>query len=241
MPGHLIAHLRRCAVVSLLMIGLTMTARGETFLGPIDAEVPGGWWFTGTGGAGFVNVTDTLNPYQGTYDYKVGNTTANASLPGTNYADFRSFVFALGPAAHGDQPINFSFAFDLTPVIPGDDIFVQLNFFENAGTNGADGGGYAGEYNVKLGSSSGNTLMPGYALFSHGGIIAPALAEYASVRVSANIFTPWSSRAAFFDAISVTTAPSAVPEIDPSSMGSALALCAGVLAFIEQRRRSFGA
>jgi hypothetical protein len=36
----------------------------------------------------------------------------------------------------------------------------------------------------------------------------------------------------------VTTAPSPVPEIDPSSMGSALALCAGVLAFIEQCRRS---
>jgi len=236
MPRHLIAHLRCFAVVSLLMTCLNTTARGETFVGPIDAEVPGGWWFTGFGGAGFVNVNDTLNPYQGTYDYKVGNTIPNASLPGTNYADFRSFVFALGPAAHGDQPINFSFAFDLPTVIPGDDIFVQLNFFQNGDTS--DGGGYVGEYNVKLGSSSGNTVMPGYALFSHGGIIAPALAQYASVRVSANIFTPWSSGAAFFDTISVTTAPSPVPEIDPSSMGSALALFAGVLAFIEQRRRS---
>jgi hypothetical protein len=34
-----------------------------------------------------------------------------------------------------------------------------------------------------------------------------------------------------------TATPSAVPEIDPATGGSALSLVAGVLAMIEQRRR----
>jgi hypothetical protein len=37
--------------------------------------------------------------------------------------------------------------------------------------------------------------------------------------------------------MSVFAAPSAVPEIDPTTGGSALSLVAGVLAMIEQRRR----
>jgi len=243
MPRHLIAHLRRFAVVSLLMTCLTTTARGETFLGPLDNDaelgsVPISYWFTGASGAGFVSTHDSSNPYNGSYDFKVGNTVASTPFTGGNYGDFRSPVFVLGPAARGNQPINFSFAFELPGVAaPGDDMLAELIFYERAGSNG-DGDGYVGEYNVKLGSTSGNSSMTGYALFDHGGIIAPSTADFAAVRFTANIFTPWSSGAAFFDTISVTTAPSPVPEIDPSSMGSALALFAGVLAFIEQRRRS---
>jgi hypothetical protein len=37
--------------------------------------------------------------------------------------------------------------------------------------------------------------------------------------------------------MSVFATPSAVPEIDPATGGSALSLVAGVLAMIEQRRR----
>jgi hypothetical protein len=37
--------------------------------------------------------------------------------------------------------------------------------------------------------------------------------------------------------VSYTYTPSAVPEIDPATGGSALSLVAGVLAMIEQRRR----
>jgi hypothetical protein len=40
-----------------------------------------------------------------------------------------------------------------------------------------------------------------------------------------------------FSALTLLLIPSAVPEIDPATGGSALSLVAGVLAMIEQRRR----
>lgn len=233
---------RRSASAVAVLLLLVLPTSAET-LGPLDPDAeqgsfPTSYWFTGASGAGFVDTHDPSNPYTGSYDFKVGNTVASTPFTGGNYGDFRSLAFSLGPAARGNQPINFSFAFELPGVVnAGDDMLAELIFYERYGNNG-DGDGYAGEYNVQLGSTSGDSSMTGYSLFSHGGIIAPSTADFAAVRFTANIFVPWSSGAAYFDSLSVTTAPSAVPEIDPTSMGSALALCAGILAFIEQRRRA---
>jgi hypothetical protein len=47
----------------------------------------------------------------------------------------------------------------------------------------------------------------------------------------------WNSYPGLTIKMSVFAAPSAVPEIDPATGGSALSLVAGVLAMIEQRRR----
>lgn len=233
------------AAAAAVILLLVMPTRAET-LGPLDPDAEQGsfpisYWFTGVSGAGFVSTHDSSNPYTGSYNFKVGNTAASTPFTGGNYGDFRSPVFLLGPASRGNQPINFSFAFELPGVVnAGDDMLAELIFYERAGNNG-DGDGYVGEYGVQLGSTSGNSAMTGYSVFSHGGIIAPSTADFAAVRFTANIFVPWSSGTAYFDTISVTTAPTPVPEIDPTSMGSALALCGGILAFIEQRRRATGA
>jgi hypothetical protein len=52
-----------------------------------------------------------------------------------------------------------------------------------------------------------------------------------------NSGSSWSSYPSLTLKMSVFAAPSAVPEIDPATSGSALALVAAVLAMIEQRRR----
>lgn len=232
-------------VPSLIMAAVFATAlvspsRGEV-LGPLDGDAEQGTlipWFTGASGAGFVDVHDSSNPYAGSYDFKVGNTVASTPFTGGNYGDFRSLVFALGAAAKGNQPITFTFAYQLPgAVASGDDILAQLIFYENYGAGG-NGDGFVGQYDVALGSSSGNSAMAAYAPFTRGGIVAPATAEYASIRVSANIFLPWSSGSAYFDDFSVTTQPNSVPELGSASLGSACALCAGVLALLERRRRA---
>lgn len=236
--------LRWIGGVALLLGSLTPPVRAEV-LGPLDpgaemGTVPVSYWFTGASGAGFVDTHDPSNPYTGSYDFKVGNTVASTPFTGGNYGDFRSPVFPLGNAARGAQPITFSFAYELPgPVTTGDNMLAELIFYERAGANG-DGDGYVGEYDVGLGDDSGDTSMTSYALFTHGGIVAPATAEWGAVRFTANIFQAWSSGAAFFDDISVTTTASQVPEIDPSAMRGALAVCVGGLAVIERRRRRPG-
>lgn len=231
------------ATAASLILSLALATRAETVLGPHDPDaeqgsVPTSYWFTGAIGAGFVDTHDASNPYSGSYDFKVGNTVASTPFTGGNYGDFRSLAFSLGPTAQGNQPIDFSFAFELPgAVTAGDDILAELIFYERYGTGGG-GDGYVGEYNVQLGSSSGNSSMTGYSIFSHGGIVAPSTADFAAVRFTANIFLPWSSGAAFFDSISVTTSPAAVPEINPTSMGNTLAFVTGLLALLERRRHS---
>lgn len=238
-PRHLSSALLTLATVCSLS-----AARAE-ILGPLDpgaeaGNVPTSYWFTGNSGGGFVNTHDPSNPYTGSYDFKIGNTVASTPFVGGDYADFRSPVFLLGGAARGSQPITFAFAYQLPGVVSsGDNMLAQLIFYERAGVNGG-GDGYVGGYDVSLGSASADSTMSAYTVFTHGGIVAPATAEYASVRFSANIFVPWSSGTAFFDDISVSTQANVVPEIDPAAMGSAIALCAGALAAVERRRRPTG-
>lgn len=232
---------RRVAVTGLLLASISPNARAEV-LGPLDPDAeqgssPVSAWFTGASGAGFVNTHDPSNPYTGSYNFTVGNTFASTPFTGGNYGDFRSLVFSLGPAAKGNQPIAFSFAFQLPgAVAAGDNILAELIFYERYGSGG-NGDGYVGEYNTSLGSASANSTMTSYTVFSHGGIVAPATAEYASVRFSANIFVPWSSGTAFVDSISASTEPNSVPELDPNSFTAAIAMCAGALALMERRRR----
>ena len=240
MTSHTFASVRRLALVAFFFAALTTITRAEV-LGPLDPGAEQGntpsSWFYGSSGAGFVDTHDPSNPYTGSYDFKVGNTAPSTPFTGGNYGDFRSLAFSLGSAAFGNQSISFAFAFELPgAVTSGDNILAELIFYERYGTNG-DGDGYVGEYSVNLGSSSGNASMASYATFTHGGIVAPATAEYASVRFTANIFVPWSSGTAFFDDISVTTEPTPVPEIDPASAVCALSLCAGFVGLIERRRR----
>lgn len=227
-------------MAAAFVTALVSSARGEV-LGPLDGDAEQGTlipWFYGASGAGFVDTHDPSNPYAGSYDFKVGNTVASTPLTGGNYGDFRSVAFSLGAAAKGNQPITFAFVFQLPGAVSsGDDILAELLFYEGYGAGG-NGETYVGEYNVSLGSSSGNSAMTSYSPFTHGGIVAPATAEYASVRITANIFVPWSSGTAYFDDFSVTTQANSVPELGSASLGSAWALCAGVLALLERRRRT---
>lgn len=242
-PMSVIGRLTHFIAVPIVLLGiLALPTSAGTFLGPADpgaeqGSYPFNSWFTGASGAGFVDTHDPSNPYAGSYDFKVGNTVASTPFTGGNYGDFRSVAFALGDAAHGNQPISFGFAYQLPgAVATGDNLFAELIFWQSYGNNG-DGDGYLGEYNVALGSSSGDTSMATYSLFSHDGIVAPAAAEFAAVRFTANIFIPWSSGTAYVDQISVVTYAVGVPEIGIESLGTTLALIGGVLALGERRRR----
>jgi hypothetical protein len=73
-----------------------------------------------------------------------------------NTADWRCPLFPLGPAAGAARPIIFSFSYKLPDrVAPGDDMHVQLRFFD-AATNGI------AERRVKLGTHTGNSAMESY-------------------------------------------------------------------------------
>jgi len=182
---------------AMLVVALpAMTTASQIVIGPPD---PGGehgfdYWYHGTGGAGFLFI-DNADPASGNNDFTLGNTNATKG----NLSDWRSQNFALGPAAKGAEPITFSFAYELPDnVSSGDNIRVELRFFDATGTNFLD------EKKILVGSDTGDSNMTRYKSVTITNIHAPKRAQTADISFNANLFEPWASGTGRFDDFSVT-------------------------------------
>jgi hypothetical protein len=183
------------------MIATTMTASGkeQVFLGPPGSGTWNGSekWLTGAYGAAST-FYDFNDPAKGVCAFVISNTVAGEE----NKADWRCLPFSLGPAAGGARPITFSFAYKLADrVAAGNNIHVQLRFFDSTGTN------FIGERVIPVGAHTGDSAMTDYRTFVINGILAPRKARTADIWIDANIFEPWVSGTARFDDFSVTTEP----------------------------------
>ena len=196
-------------MLGLLAIGvvtISVPAKQMT-LGPLDpgAEL-GGQWYNGTSGMAYLSV-DNSGPNHGNNAFLIGNKTAGE----TNRADWRSQLFALGPAAGGAEGMTLSFTYKFPgKVNRGDNIAVFFRFFDETGTN------FLGQHYIPLGSNSGDSEMTGYktvtftglrAMKNATGIRLPKSARTATadIWITCNIFNPWTSGDALFDDFSVTT------------------------------------
>jgi hypothetical protein len=188
-----------CAMATVFMSALTAFGGGQIFLGPPES---GSWsgsakWLTGAVGAASTSYdfNDTAN---GMCALAMSNTVTGKG----NRADWRSEPFSLGPAAGGARPITFTFAYKLSDrVQAGNNIHVQLRFFDSTGTN------FLAERVTPIGAHTGDSAMTSYRTLTLTDIMAPPKARMADVWIDANIFEPWVSGTARFDDILVTTVP----------------------------------
>jgi hypothetical protein len=187
---------------TVFVTALTAFGEAKIFLGPADSGTWSGRakWFTGASGtaATAYDFNDTAN---GRCAFVISNTMAGKD----NRADWRSEQFSLGPAAGGARPITFTFAYKLSDrVQAGNNIQVQLRFFDSTGTN------FIAERVIPVGAHTSDSAMTAYRTLTLTDILAPAKARRADVWIDANIFAPWVSGTAHFDDISVTTVPHSV-------------------------------
>jgi hypothetical protein len=154
-------------------------------------------WNHGTSGGGYQSV-DNTDPATGVDDFTLGNTNVGRE----NHADWRSQVFALGPAAGGVKPVTFSFSYKLQDTVnDGDNMRVQLRFYSKA-TN------FISQKEFWLGSSSHDSEMTSYKKMVVGDFRVPKKAQAADVTISANYYDNdrWTSGTGRFADFSVTTA-----------------------------------
>ena len=169
----------------------------QVMIGPANpgAEDGSDGWWVGASGSGYLLV-DHTDPASDTSDFTLGNT----NLDGNNSAEWRSVIFPLGPAAAGAKPITFSFAYKLVnEVNPGDNVLVQLRFFDKA-TN------WISQRDFVLGDSSHDSAMSRYKTVTVSDLHAPPGAQVADVRFNINGYRSpyrWSSGTARFDDFSV--------------------------------------
>ena len=188
------------ALLAVVAVFATMSAAAteQILLGPIGAGTSKGAasWLHGANGAGDTTV-DIDDPAAGACDFTMSN-----SVPGAeNNADWRCPPFSLGAAAGGARPITFSFAYKLADAVGrGNNIHVQLRFFDKTGTN------FIAEHVIPVGARTGDSRMTNYRTRTFEGIFAPPTARTADVWINANIFEPWASGTARFADFSVTTA-----------------------------------
>ena len=194
----MIAGVAACAVLAGFAIRLLL--QNHVMLGPPDsnASTAGANWMPDRKGEGSVSVDFKDPATKGGYDFVLNNTVAGP----TNNAECRCPLFPLGPAAEGESPITFSFAYKLPNVVTNNNkIHVQLRFF------GSDYDSFISERVIPVGTRTGDSDMTGYRTATVTGIKAPRKAQMADVWVNANIFAPWVSGPAQFANISVTTVP----------------------------------
>jgi hypothetical protein len=217
-------NLMRRSIVSLAVtafIVTTMAASGkeQIFLGPAEAGTWSGSekWPNGMYGAASTSY-DFDDHAGGVCAFVISNT-----VPGKeNTADWRCLPFSLGPAVGGAKPITFSFAYKLTDrVAAGNNIHVQLRFFDSTGTN------FIGERVIQVGARTSDSAMTDYRTLVINGILAPHKARTADIWVDANIFEPWVSGTARFDDFSVTTLPRSL--LFKVMIGAAILLAVGAL------------
>jgi prepilin-type N-terminal cleavage/methylation domain-containing protein len=194
----LIESLMVIAIIGILA-AFGASGKEQIFLGPAGSGASSGGanWLTGANGTGFT-VVDFDDPANGGFDFTLSNTVAGAE----NNADWRCPPFSLGAAAGGARPIIFSFAYKfVNAVARGNNMHVQLRFFDPTGTN------FVAEDVIPVGARTGDSSMTSYRTLTFEGIIAPPKARTADIWINANIFEPWVSGTGRFDSFSVTTAP----------------------------------
>jgi hypothetical protein len=172
--------------------------RSQALLGPLNpgAEDGSEGWYQGTGGAASLMVEST-EPAGGGSDFTLVNATAGRE----NYAEWRSEMFPLGPAANGGKPITFSFAYKLPDTVKdNDNLRIQFRFFDR--TNN-----FLDQKVFWVGSQSHDSAMTGYKTITTGGILSPPGAQKSDVTLSAHVYDgdTWSSGTGRFDNIFVTT------------------------------------
>jgi hypothetical protein len=106
-------------------------------------------------------------------------------------------------------------------VAAGNNIHVQLRFFDSTGTN------FIGERVIQVGARTSDSAMTDYRTLVINGILAPHKARTADIWVDANIFEPWVSGTARFDDFSVTTLPRSL--LFKVMIGAAILLAVGAL------------
>jgi hypothetical protein len=220
-PQHLIL-----AIACFALATTSVAGKDQLFLGPPESGTWNGSakWLSGANGAGTTSY-DFNDPANGVCAFVVSNTVAGEG----NNADWRCLPFPLGPAAGGARPISFSFAYKLSdPVAPGNEIHVQLRFFDKTGTN------LVAEHVIPVGARTGDSTMTAYRTRTLKGIFAPPKARTADIWIDANIFEPWVSGTARFDDFSVTTVPGSA--MLKWSVGLAVLLGIGALAALLVRR-----
>ena len=196
------------AAFAVLMLALP--ASGQTIIGPNPPiqTADGFNYFSGSGGAAYVNPADTRFlaglPTSGIYtnflygpaeyDGAISNSAASGSGSGNN-ANFRAGAFPL----NGARSVSISFYYYAPAIKSGDNIRVDLRMYQ-----GANDVGFIEDNNLHPFSAG---TMSGYAFFQTGPITVPANANDADIWVSINTFgdDPWSSGAAYFDDFLVTT------------------------------------
>jgi hypothetical protein len=203
--------------------------KNQVFVGPPESGSFSGAekWITAGRGAGFT-CYDLNDPATGTCAFVVSNSVAGKE----NTADWRCPLFPLGPAAGGVRPLSFTFSYKLPePVAPGNDILVQLRFFDSA-TNGVATRVYA------LGGHTSDSAMSSYRTLVMNGITPPRTARLADITIIANIDAPWTSGTGKFDDFALTTVPG--PLIPAWAIGlAALLIIGGVTsALLVRSRRS---
>lgn len=189
---------------------LAVSASGQSIIGPNPAleTADGVNWYSGSGGAAYVNVTDASDltglPTTGIYtnylygparyDGVLSNSAASGSGSGNN-ANFRAGSFPL----NGAKTVETSFYYYAASVASGNNIRVDLRMYQ-----GANDVGFINDNNLHPFVAG---TMSGYTLYNSGPITVPAGANDADIWVSINTFgdDPWASGAAYFDDFLVTT------------------------------------
>ncbi len=200
---------RRTAAAFAVTI-LAISADAQTIIGPNPAleKADGVNWFSGSGGAAYVSLTDTKFlgglPTTGIYtnflygpakyDGVISNSAASGSGSGNN-ANFRAGTFAL----NGAKTVEISFYYYAANIQSGNNIRVDLRMYQ-----GANDVGFINDNSVHPFTAG---TMSGYVFYQTGPITVPAGANDADIWVSINTFSddPWSSGAAYFDDFLVTT------------------------------------
>ena len=189
---------------------LALSASGQAVIGPNPPiqTANGANWYSGSGGAAYVSVTDTsfLNGLPSTgiytnslygparYDGVLSNSAASGSGSGNN-ANFRAGSFPL----NGAKTVEISFYYYASSIKSGNNIRVDLRMYQ-----GANDVGFINDNNEHPFSAG---TMTGYAFYNSGPITVPSGANDADIWVSINTFgdDPWASGAGYFDDFLVTT------------------------------------
>ena len=199
-----------CMAATLAVVTLAISVKGQSIIGPNPPlqTADGVNWFSGSGGAAYVNVTDTSFlsglPTTGIYtnylyapakyDGIISNSAASGSSSGNN-ANFRAGSFPL----NGAKTVQISFYYYAHSVTSGNNIRVDLRMYQ-----GGNDVGFVNDNNVHPFAAG---TMSSYTLYTSGPITVPAGANDADIWVSINTFgdDPWASGAAYFDDFLVTT------------------------------------
>jgi len=184
------------ACLAIAVFAMLFLFRNQMKLGPPDFGSAGENWFTGANGGGSVSLDFDDPPTEGGSDFVLNNTVAGSG----HNADCRCPLFPLGPAAGGERPITFSFAYKFVDTVAAkNNIEVVLRFYDSTDK-------YINQRTILVGANTGDSAMTGYRTIKISDIPAPPTARSADVWINANYFELWTSGTGRFGNISVTTA-----------------------------------